>query len=86
MENWDLTDAISESLIVVMVNSERVMDLTWRLTRRFEVLESLVDTSLQFCPFRKLVLSTSGHQLRLGGPCRRFELVLASYQFGVEKT
>lgn len=62
------------------------MDSAWRFTGRFEVLEPLVYTSLKFCPFRKMVLSAGGQKLRLGCPCRRFEIVLACDQLGVEKT
>ena len=62
------------------------MDTAWTLTRRFEVLESLVYASLKLCPFCKVVLSAGGHQLCFGGPCCRFELLLASDQLGVDKT
>lgn len=62
------------------------MGRAWTLTGRFEVLESFVYASLKFCPFCKVVLSAGGHQLCFGGPCRRFELLLASDQLGVDET
>jgi hypothetical protein len=87
-ENCVLTDAISESTgpMVRWSVLARVMDAAWKRTCRFEVLESLVNAPLEFCPFRKVVLSAGGHQLGFGGPCRRFELVLAGDQLGVEET
>lgn len=62
------------------------VDAARKHTRRFEVLESLVDAPFEFCPFSKVVLSTGSHQLGFGGPCRRLEFVLAGDQLGVEET
>ena len=59
-ENCVLADAISES-VTAEVNPSRVMDVAWTQTGRFEVLESLVNASLEFCPFRKLVLGAGSH-------------------------
>jgi hypothetical protein len=62
------------------------MSAAWKHTCCFEVLESLVDAPLEFCPFSKVVLSTGSHQLGFGGPCRRLEFMLAGDQLGVEET
>ena len=61
-ENLVLTDAISESTGGSVV--ARMMNAARRHTCRFEVLESLVDAPLEFCPFCKMVLGTSSHELR----------------------
>jgi hypothetical protein len=62
------------------------MGAAWTLTGRLEVLKSLVYASFKFCPFCKVVLSASGHQLCFGCPCRRFEFLLASDQLGMDDT
>ena len=61
-------------------------EAAWIQTRRLEVLESFVNAPLEFGPFRKVVLGAGSHQLRFGCPCRRFEVVLAGDQLGVEET
>ena len=63
-ENCALTDAISESTEGSVL--ARVMDAARRRTCRFKFLESLVDASLEFCPFRELVLGTGSHELCFG--------------------
>lgn len=87
-ENWVLTDAISESGDGRNEGQSlgTAVDAARKRTRRFEVLESFVDAPLELCPLGELVLSTGGHQLRLSGPRRRFEFMLAGDQLGVEET
>lgn len=87
-ENCVLTDAISESADGRNEGQSlgAAVDAACKRTRRFEVLESFVDTPLELCPLGELVLSTGSHQLRFRGPCRRFEFMLAGDQLGVEET
>ena len=76
-ENCVLTDAISESANGRNEGQSLGTDAACKRTRRFEVLESLVNAPLELCPLGELVLSTGGHQLRFSGPRRRFEFMLA---------